>query len=123
MLPATNGSAAEEAPTTAAPSETKSPTPAASAVAAAPAADTKRTLALGDDTFKMTLPCAPSPDRPDKDPSELGPMTSLVYTCDHEASGLSFVVVPIRFERALPASAKDSDRNAKSSAIAMRFAL
>jgi hypothetical protein len=78
----------------------------------------KAKLALGGDQFMVDLPCAPSPDKLDKDSSEFGPMTFQMYTCDDDDSGNTFNVLAMRFERALPASAKDSDRDAKSTAVA-----
>lgn len=91
-------------------------TPAASSMQKSDYAE--RTLSVGKDELRLSLPCAPKGDDPEKEQSDLGPLQVATYACDYETTNLSYTVLATRFDRALPAAAKDSDRDAKSAAIA-----
>ena len=108
----TSTSGGENAPTAA---ELAPKTPAVSSMQKSDYSE--RTMHVGGDDVRMKLPCEPKGDE-DKDKSELGSLKIATYQCDYETASLSYTVIATRFDRALPASAKDSDRDAKSAAIA-----
>lgn len=79
----------------------------------------ERALSVGGQSFTIKLPCNPTSDKAESDASDQGPLTFTSHACDDEASGLSFMILTAKYERALASSA---DRNAKSSAISKSFA-
>jgi hypothetical protein len=78
----------------------------------------ERTLSIGAGELRLSLPCQPSADDPDKEQSELGTLKVKTFQCDYEAASQSFTVITARFERALAPTVTDSDRNAKTATIA-----
>jgi hypothetical protein len=83
---------------------------------------TKRTLTLGGDQFTMKLPCEPMGEKPDKDQTELGPMTFSTFACNYDPASLTFAVLAARFQRRMPAAATDGDRDARSASVAKAVA-
>ena len=78
----------------------------------------ERTLTIGAGELRLSLPCQPSADDPDREQSELGILKVKTFQCDYEAASQSFTVITARFERALEPTVTDSDRNAKTATIA-----
>lgn len=78
----------------------------------------ERTMTVGRNEVHMNLPCTPKAGDPDKDQTELGTLKLATYECDYEAESLAYTVLATRFDRALPKTVTESDRDAKSATIA-----
>jgi hypothetical protein len=78
----------------------------------------ERTLTVGRSEVHMSLPCVPKAGDPDKDQTELGTLKLATYECDYDAANLAYTVLATRFDRALPKTVTESDRDAKSATIA-----
>ena len=84
----------------------------------APTGLAQRTLTLNADRFSVILPCAPVDEGQNRDETELGPLNEKSYACRHPSANSGFNVMIGRFERPLPTTATEAERQGKNALVA-----